>query len=127
MNEVKQKKRRPLTDYEKQCAARLKSIWLAYKAVHCVNQIWLGEQLGGKSQALAGQYLGGKIPLNLNAIIRFSEILGCSPKDIDPSVPVEDALTERERFILMAYRHHGDKVRALIDAAADLAETQLRH
>lgn len=70
-----------------------------------LTQQRLATLCGWKHQSAAQQYLAGKIPLNFDAIIKFSELLGVSPSNISPTMgarlvkciannyPLDDLLT----------------------------------
>jgi len=86
-------KRPELTDEEKREAEALKKIWNKKKKELRERGIKLtqesaAEELGFDTQGAVSQYLNGKIRLNLDAIIKFSKLLGCKPNDIRPSLDI---------------------------------------
>lgn len=81
---------KPLTPEQKADAARLKELFLKFKASRddagdVSSQEGIGAQLGLGQSAL-NQYLGGKIPLNPNMLRKFCELMGCKPWDISPTI-----------------------------------------
>lgn len=77
--------KRPLNDEENAEAQRLADAWLAYKKENKgATQVWLADAAGLGTQGAVGQYLRGVIPLNLNALIALSRVLGVRPADISP-------------------------------------------
>ncbi|MBU0789582.1 MAG: helix-turn-helix transcriptional regulator [Gammaproteobacteria bacterium] len=66
-------------------ATKLKAIYEARKqADPKLTQDVLAEQAGWSGQSVVSQYLNGRIPLNLPALLKFSSILGFDPKDVSP-------------------------------------------
>ncbi|MDH0085297.1 LexA family transcriptional regulator [Stutzerimonas stutzeri] len=66
-------------------ANKLKAIYEARKqADPKLTQDVLAEQAGWSGQSVVSQYLNGRIPLNLPALLKFSSILGFDPKDVSP-------------------------------------------
>lgn len=98
---TKKNTRRELTPYEKDCASRLKEIFL-HKKDEGLTQSKLAEKTG-MTQSAIGQYLNGKIPLNLEALILFSLHLDCKIQDIDPKNPIFLSIHEEERALISAY------------------------
>ncbi|WP_020161285.1 helix-turn-helix domain-containing protein [Methylobacter marinus] len=95
-------KRPELTDEEKREAEALKKIWdkkkkeLRERGIK-LTQESAAEELGFDTQGAVSQYLNGKIRLNLDAIIKFSKLLGCKPNDIRPSLDILVDETARPR------------------------------
>lgn len=77
-------KRRPLTEYEQDCAKRLKSLWLSKKDERGFTQDDMRNFAQWNTQSAVTQYLNGRVPLNYKAIIVFSKFLGIEPKEVDP-------------------------------------------
>ncbi|WP_454710982.1 hypothetical protein [Cupriavidus nantongensis] len=78
---------KPLSPEQKADAERLKKAWESFRSMHTsATQEWLADQCGWKTQAAVNQYLLGKIPLNLPALLKFSAALGVSPADISPAL-----------------------------------------
>ncbi|MCA1857427.1 XRE family transcriptional regulator [Massilia oculi] len=78
----------PLTTEQLEDAARLKKLFLSWQqqqrdASAPVSQEAAAERLGFNQSALS-QYLNGKIPLNVGAATKFSELLGRSVAEFSP-------------------------------------------
>lgn len=76
----------PLTQEQLEDAARLRSVFQEAKTR---NRSITQEKVAlacGWTQGAVSQYLRGKIPLNLNAVVRLSKELGVSPSAISPSL-----------------------------------------
>jgi len=85
---------KPLSPEQKADANRLRAVWDDFKAAHShATQEWLADQCGWKTQGAVNQYLLGKIPLNLPALIKFASALRVAPAEISPSLaaPLGDA------------------------------------
>lgn len=66
-------------------AKRLKDIYLAKKREdRSLTQDKIADLCGWSGQSVVSQYLNGKIPLNINALSMFSNILGFSYEDVSP-------------------------------------------
>lgn len=76
-----------LTPEQMEDATRLKAIFEAKKAI---DRSWTQERLaaecGWKTQSAAQQYLNGLMPLNLDALIKFSLALDVPVTEISPSL-----------------------------------------
>lgn len=105
-------KRRPLTAKELEIAARAKSIWEAKKKEEGLTQDDANSVLGW-SQSAFGQYINGKIPFNLDALIKVAKYLGVPVARIDPDV--HDILLSPEKPATPA---SADDVRAIINDLA---------
>lgn len=73
----------PLNQEEIALYKRLNRIWNLKRKELGLNQEKAAEMYGC-SQGNISQYLNGKIPLNTDAIYKFSEILQVSPDEINP-------------------------------------------
>ena len=88
-------KRRELSSEEKAEAARLKAIYIQRKAEarsrgESLTQEIVGHRCGWESaQSAANQYLNGKVPLNLDAIINLSTVLDFKVSDVSPRLAAE--------------------------------------
>lgn len=81
---------KPLNHEQEGDAARLRGAWEAFKRSNPkATQEWLADQCGWKTQAAASQYLLGKIPLNLRALMKFAAVLNVAPERISPSLMSE--------------------------------------
>lgn len=74
--------RRQLTEHEILCAQRLRRIWDAKKKALGLTQELAGERLG-MTQGAVGQYLNGRVPMNLETKIKFAELLDVGVEEID--------------------------------------------
>lgn len=78
---------KPLTPEQLADATRLRSAWDVFRRSNTsVTQEWLADQCGWKTQAAVSQYLLGRIPLNLPALLKFAGALGVSPSAISPAL-----------------------------------------
>lgn len=72
-------------DYIDEEAAQLKAIYKARKSADpSLNQDRLAEECGWSSQSVVSQYMTGKIPLNLAALLNLSRALGFAPEIVSP-------------------------------------------
>lgn len=79
------KQRRELTDDELRDAERLRDAWERYKiATPSATQESVAFACGWKTQGAVSQYLRGVIPLNLDALLKFSGVFGVAPQSISP-------------------------------------------
>lgn len=76
--------RRELLRDEREDSERLRNIWNEKKNHLNLSQQDVADAFGIANQTAISQYLNGRIPLNLEAAIKFSKILGVSVKDISP-------------------------------------------
>ncbi len=74
-------KRKDLEPWQKQDAARLKTI---FDAKYERSQAQFAEDYDLSSQPVVWQYLSGHIPLNLEALIKFAQGLEVSVAEISP-------------------------------------------
>lgn len=76
-----------LTNEQMQDAARLKKIFEDRKAIDkSMTQESLAAACGWKTQSAVQQYVNGMVPLNLDALIKFSLALEVPVTDISPSL-----------------------------------------
>lgn len=80
---------KPLTPEQKEDAAKLMQIFEKHKAKHGLTQALLADDLGYSVQSSVSQYLKGKIPLNVEAAMKFAKRFGCSVSDFSPSIQKE--------------------------------------
>lgn len=81
---------KPLTDEQKRDAARLKAIFEQRKRDDpSLTQEKLAFLCEWKTQGAVNQYLLGKIPLNMAALVKFSRVLEVSPGEISPTLAGE--------------------------------------
>jgi transcriptional regulator with XRE-family HTH domain len=76
--------RRELTAEEKEDAKRLKKIWNSRKESLHLSQVKLAKEMGFSSQAAVSQYLNARLPLNLQAVAKFAQVLRAGVKEISP-------------------------------------------
>ena len=88
-------RRRALTAEEAGDAKRLRSVWQERSKNLQLTQLGVSQSFGFANQSAVSQYLNGRIPLNLEAALRFASIL---------KVPVSD-LTNRFDDLLRSDRH----------------------
>ena len=80
--------RRDLTPEEKADADRLLAIWkLRFEGE--VSQEEIAARCGWKTQAAFSQYLLGRIPLNLAALLKISKALDIDPSDVSPRLTAD--------------------------------------
>ncbi|WP_116364434.1 helix-turn-helix domain-containing protein [Parahaliea mediterranea] len=75
------KKRRELTESEKRRAAKAKAVWLEKKKRDGLTQDDANNALGW-SPSTFGQYINGRIPMNLTALLMIADYLGVSPQEL---------------------------------------------
>lgn len=77
---------RPVVTAESRAKAkRLRQLWDARKKDLGLTQMTAAKKLG-MAQATLSQYLNAVIPLNTDAVIKFSELLGTTASEIDPAL-----------------------------------------
>lgn len=76
----------PLSPEQRADAARLKAIYMAKKRDLHMTQESLAAACGWESQGTVSQYLNGKIPLNLDAALKFARHLRISVSDFSESL-----------------------------------------
>ncbi len=81
--------RRPLTDEERAENLRLKAIFDARKADarakgRKLTQADVAEECGWSGQSAVSQFTTGRIPLNLDALLKLSKVLNFHPEEVSP-------------------------------------------
>lgn len=95
--------REPSVDVTSIEAAKLKAIYQARKKTSpSLTQAAIAEQAGWTGQSVVSQYLNGRIPLNLTALIRFANILEFEPAEVSPRLAKE--LGEHDLFFDALFR-----------------------
>lgn len=90
---------KPLSPQQLDDAARLKTAFLeAQRSRPDLSQEQLAYECGWKTQGAASQYLNGKIPLNLRALVRFAKVIGVKPESISPSLAAELTASGHHEF-----------------------------
>lgn len=89
----------PLSPEQLEDAARLKAAWEKYKAVHeGASQEKIAAECGWKTQGAFNQYLLGKIPLNLVALLKMCKAMGdLDPFEISPRLAADLPATSKLR------------------------------
>jgi len=77
-------KRRRLTPLEMQDQQKLRDLWETKREDLHLTQREAAEQFGYNNQAAISQYLNGKIPLNLETVLKFATLLKVSVEEISP-------------------------------------------
>lgn len=81
----RQMKNKALEQWQVDDAKRLKSAWLSAKSENPnFTQEYAADEFGWRSQASVSQYINGRIPLNIEALTKFANLLGVSPASISP-------------------------------------------
>lgn len=72
-------------EIQKAEAAALKAIMKARKQVDAtLTQDRIADLCGWSGQSVVSQYATGKIPLNIPALLKFTQVLKCKPEEISP-------------------------------------------
>lgn len=86
---------KPLTPEQQDDAQRLMAIFEEHKTKHGLTQATLADDLGYSVQSSVSQYLKGKIPLNMEAAVKFARRFGCRVSAFSPSIQREiDRISE---------------------------------
>lgn len=89
-----------LTDYTKEEAARLKALYQARKKSDpSLNQEALADFAGWSGQSVVSQYLNGRIPLNLPALLKFAAFLKFAPHEVSPRLAGYLSSQERNQAV----------------------------
>jgi len=78
-------KRKPLEDWQREDAARLKALWEAYQARTGLKQEDVLHHFSF-SQGAFSQYINGTIKLNIEAMLDFAHVLDCRLCEISPTL-----------------------------------------
>lgn len=84
--------KRSLDPQEQAAADRLRAIWDSQKRTLGLTQESVAFEFGWKQQSAVSQYLNGAIPLNVGALLKFSEKLGVKPSEIYPEMAAKHSL-----------------------------------
>lgn len=80
----------PLSPEQKEDASRLLAAWEAFKkATPGASQEKFAAECGWKTQGSFNQYLHGKIPLNLPALLKMCRVLQIEPSSISPRLAAQ--------------------------------------
>ncbi|WP_417244221.1 helix-turn-helix domain-containing protein [Celeribacter sp.] len=78
---------RRITERDREVAQRLKAVWDANKKNLGLSQHQAAARLEMSQPALS-QYLSGKVATNTDFIIRFANLVGVEPRELDPKILV---------------------------------------
>lgn len=106
-------KRRELTEYEKECAARADALRRAKR----LSQEELGARMG-MTQGSVSQYMTGKIPMGAAFLSAVAKELGAAPSVIDPKREILDAYTLEEDEFISVLRSANPELRSAAIRAA---------
>lgn len=84
-----------VTAEDRQAAANLKEIWEARRNEFGLTQEIAGARMG-MNQSAVSQYLNGRIPIGLEALLKWSGLLGCKPEDIRSDTALGDLIVTRD-------------------------------
>ena len=110
-------KRRALTSIELENLERFKNIWQEKKQALGITQEQAGLACGWNGQSAFSQYLGGIVPLNVEAVLRLAQVLKVLPAEIMPDIV--DLLPEGYG-VTTAVSPEDNEVKALIQIIMDL-------
>lgn len=115
---------KPLTDEQKQDAARLKAIFENRKREDpSLTQEALAYLCDWKTQGAVSQYMLGRVPLNLPALLKFSKALEVHPREISPKLSQQVAdfvIQQKDGTVLVGQvKHYGGSP---ADAEAQIKE-----
>ena len=79
-------KRRALTEQELLYLERFRAIWTEKKQALKLTQEMAGHACGWNGQSAFSQYLGGIVPLNIEAVLRLAKVLEVHPAEIMPEI-----------------------------------------
>lgn len=80
--------KRTLSDRQIADAQRLKSLWVQ-RFSGTISQEEVAHRCGWKTQGAFNQYLNGKIPIGLQALLKISRALNVDPAEISPTLASE--------------------------------------
>ena len=86
--------RRLITEEELETASNLKQLFIKKKRASGITQEKAAHQLGWASAAAVSNYLNAKIPLNLEAGLKFARLLEVKPSAINPEWTEYDPIVD---------------------------------
>ena len=95
MTKIKEYYYRPLSEEHQQDAIRLKDIWEQRKEKLLLSQAKAASMMGFKSQGAISQYINGRVPLGVEAALKFCKVLQCNLYEISPRM---DALIQHAGY-----------------------------
>lgn len=78
------KKRRPLSEAEREDAERLRKVWKEKSSSLNLTQLKASQQFGFANQSAISQYLNARIPLNIETAAKFAKVLHVGLDEISP-------------------------------------------
>jgi len=94
---MKKSTRPELTESQRQDALRLSNVMKSHKLTNPdTTQESLAFACGWKTQGAVSQYINGRIPLNLDALLKFSKFFGVEPREISPVLA--EKLADQQRL-----------------------------
>lgn len=123
---------KPLEQWQKEDAERLKSLWLEHQRTFKpkLPQTKAAAEIG-MTQGAFSQYINGKIPLNLDALFNFVHLLGCRLSQISPTLSekVYRWIDEAERKSLIAIEEYlsTDDLQSLTTTELRAIEAMVKH
>ena len=115
---------RNMTPRKQSAALKAKALWLDKKSAEGVTQDDANLALGW-SNSLFGQYINGRVPMGVEAIVKIAGFLGVKPWDIDPGLrdAYHDAGPNPNSFKeMVAQLDDKQIIRVLTQAAAGLTD-----
>jgi transcriptional regulator with XRE-family HTH domain len=79
-------RKKTLDAADSETAVRLRKIWDQKKIELRLTQEKAADLLGFSTQASVSHYLNGTTPLNTDAVLKFSALLGVKPEEIRPDL-----------------------------------------
>lgn len=110
-----QARKKPLSDWQKEDAIRLKLFYTRAKATNPrLTQERIAEELG-ITQGAVGHYLNGRSALNLSILLKFCRVLDARPVEISPALA--DQLPEYTDPEIDTLKNHAGEVNAMYASA----------
>lgn len=116
----------PLTPSQLDDASRLKSLYEKWKEQRRSSKLPASQEvvaalLGFSSQSSVSQYVNGKIPLNINAALRFADLFGCHISEISPDLALDASKIAEGAAPQKAADSRADQARAIMRLASKAA------
>ncbi len=97
---------KPLNEVQVEDAKRLRAAWDAFRFQHpYATQEWLASECGWGTQGAVNQYLLGKIPLNLQALLKFVRVFCIDPASISPTLARQLDIGSKAEVSISAQAH----------------------
>lgn len=111
----------PLSQDQKDDALRLLAAWEEFKKANPgASQEKFAADCGWKTQGTINQYLHGRIPLNLSALLRMCRVLNIDPGSVSPTLAAQlpyQAIAMPSPALGERYASADETTRKLIDIA----------